>query len=37
MIFLDAKDYDHYICCGNTDMRLVLSGTLLYSGICTVS
>lgn len=22
MIFLDAKDYDHYICCGNTDMRL---------------
>lgn len=22
MIFLDAKGYDHYICCGNTDMRL---------------
>jgi len=22
MIFLDAKDYDHYICCNNTDIRL---------------
>ena len=22
MIFLDAKDYNHYICCGITDMRL---------------
>lgn len=22
MIFLDAKDYDHYVCCGTTDMRL---------------